>query len=144
MDFIRHALHFSASEFPQLARVSIVVERVDLAKRRWRGVAGDGREFGFDLDAPLWHGAVFYVTDSVYYCILQQPERVLEVGFTDPTAAARLGWTIGSLHFPMEVEHGTIRVADDIALRQLFEREQIHYREGRAVFQPMKAVSHAH
>lgn len=144
MDFIRRALPHTASEFPHLNRVSIVVERVDLAKRRWRGVAGNGREFGFDLEEPLYHGALFFVGDTEYYCILQQPERVLEVSFSDPTDAAQLGWTIGNLHFPMQVENGTIRVTDDPALRQLFQRIHVHYREGRAVFQPLKAIGHSH
>ena len=34
-------------------QVRIPVERLTLAKRRWRGVADDGEEFGFDLEAPL-------------------------------------------------------------------------------------------
>jgi urease accessory protein UreE len=29
------------------------VERLKLAKRRWRGAATDGEEFGFDLEKPL-------------------------------------------------------------------------------------------
>ena len=35
------------------AIVILTADRATLAKRRWRGVAQDGREFGFDLDHVL-------------------------------------------------------------------------------------------
>ncbi len=144
MELITRPLASSSSEFSHLSRVSIVVERQDLAKRRWRGVAGDGHEFGFDLEEPLHHGAVFFVSDASYYVVVQQLEPVLEVALSDPAHSARLGWMIGNLHFPIHVEHGFVRVADDAAIRQLFQREHVHFHEKKALFQPLKAVAHAH
>ena len=61
-----------------------------LAKRRWRGTAIDGAEFGFDLVHPLANGDVFAETETAVYRIAQQPEPVLEIPLeSDPAAAAR-------------------------------------------------------
>ncbi|RYD74293.1 MAG: urease accessory protein UreE [Verrucomicrobiaceae bacterium] len=130
---------------PTLPKVPVAVDRLTLAKRRWRGVAADGREFGFDLEYPLAHGDIVFA-DGSRYTIAQKPESVLEVALaTDPAAAARLGWLIGNLHFQLEVAHGVIRVADDPALRQLFEREHIAYTVETRVFQPLGGGhSHSH
>ncbi len=43
-----------------LPTVRISADRLTLAKRRWRGIADDGREFGFDLAAPLADGACVF------------------------------------------------------------------------------------
>jgi urease accessory protein len=120
-------------------------DRLTLAKRRWRGAASDGREFGFDLAAPLAHGASFVAADGRHYLIEQQAEPVLEVALI-PRAApvARLGWALGNLHFPIEVIDEVIRVPDDTALRQFFEREKIPFTAVERVFQPFaRAHSHA-
>jgi urease accessory protein len=71
---------------------------------------------------------------------------VLEVALgTDAPTAARLGWLIGNLHFPLEVAGTTVRVADDPALRQLFEREKIGYIACKRVFHPLGGGhSHGH
>src|SRR5688572_15164414 len=111
-----------------LAAVRIPVDRLTLAKRRWRGVAEDGKEFGFDLERPLNDGAQVFISDTSVYVIAQKYEPVLEVALgSDASAAARLGWIIGNLHFSLEVVGSLVRVADDPALRQLFERESISF-----------------
>ncbi len=129
---------------PSLPRVVLRAERLALAKRRWRGVAEDGAEFGFDLDAPLADGAAFFASESAVYCIAQKPEPVLEVALIPrPAPVARLGWTIGNLHFPIQVTDDAIRVPDDPALRQLFEREKIPFTASKRVFVSF-AKSHSH
>ena len=55
------------------------VERLQLAKRLWRGVAADGTEFGFELEAPLKHGDAFFQSATARYVIEQQPEPVVEI-----------------------------------------------------------------
>ncbi len=129
---------------PGLARVRLHVDRLSLAKRRWRGSAEDGAEFGFDLAAPLGHGAGFYENEQSVYTIEQRPEPVLEVEMI-PRAApvARLGWTIGNLHFPIQVTDEVIRVPDDVALRQLFDREKIPFTLCERIFEPF-ATTHGH
>jgi len=128
----------------KLVRRMLHADRLTLAKRRWRGVAEDGVEFGFDLAAPLVDGAAFHATNDAVYVIAQKPEACLEVALI-PRAApvARLGWAIGNLHFPIEVTEEVIRVPDDPALRQLFEREKIPFVPCERVFKPF-AKAHRH
>lgn len=117
------------------ANVKLPVDRLTLAKRRWRGVAEDGREFGFDLDAPLEDGESF----ASHYVIAQMPEAILELRADQP---ARLGWLLGNLHFPIEIDGGTIRVADDAAVRRMLERERVPFTATARVFRPLGGGHH--
>ncbi len=106
--------------------VFLLADRVTLAKRRWRGVAQDGREFGFDLDHRLSDGAVFHRESGKCYVISQTPESVLEIALgSDPSRAAVISWQIGNLHFPVEITDEVIRCADDPAIRLLLSRERV-------------------
>ncbi len=139
-----HLIHEALFDIPKLRVISLRVERLTLAKRRWRGIADDGADFGFDLAAPLVNGASFFASDTAVYCIEQKSEPVLEVALIPrPAPVARLGWTIGNLHFPIQVTDEVIRVPDDSALRQLFEREKIPFTAAESVFVPF-ANSHSH
>lgn len=126
--------------------VSLEADRRTLAKRRWRGMAGDGVEFGFDLQQGLEVGAVIHRSPGVCYVISQAPEEVLEiVPPSDAQQALALAWQIGNLHFPLQVEGNRIRTADDPALRQMFDRTGIRYECVQVVFQPLIAVAgHGH
>lgn len=126
--------------------VRLDVDRRTLAKRRWRGTAGDGMEFGFDLHHGLAVGSVVHRADGKCYVIAQAPEEVLEIEPpTDPQQAVALAWQIGNLHFPLQVDGGRIRTADDPALRQMFDRAGIVYESVHAVFEPLAAVTgHGH
>jgi urease accessory protein len=124
--------------------VVLKVDRLRLAKRRWRGFAEDGLEFGFDLEAPLRPGDPFFCSDSATYVIEQQPEVVVEMTQPDsPAIAARLGWLLGNLHFPLEIRGDVLRVCDDPAVRQMLAREGWPYRLVEAVFQPASG-GHSH
>lgn len=128
---------------PGLTPLRIPVERQTLAKRRWRGVAEDGAEFGFDLDAPLADGAPVFAKGESLYIVAQKYEPVLEVALgTDSPTAARLGWLIGNLHFQMEIIGEVVRVADDPALRQLFAREGLAFTGRKRVFHPLAGGHH--
>jgi len=106
-------------------------------------VAEDGREFGFDLEKPLTDGAAVFLAESLYV-IAQKYEPVLEVSLaSDAPGAAKMGWMIGNLHFPLEVDGSVVRVADDPALRQLFEREHIVFVACKRVFHPLSG-GHRH
>ena len=131
-----------------LPATRISVDRLTLAKRRWRGAAADGREFGFDLDAPLADGAHVFQSEDARYVIAQKYEPALEirnaeVGMRNGTEAARLGWVIGNLHFQIQITDEVVRVADDPALRQLFERERIAFVACKRVFHPLSG-GHRH
>jgi urease accessory protein len=129
-----------------LPKIPLYVDRLTMAKRRWRGVAADGFEFGFQLDHPLSDGDIVAVSPSAAYFISQNPESVLEVALgSDPASGARLGWIIGNLHFPLQITGDSIRLADDPALRQLFEREKIAFTPKHLVFIPLSGGhSHGH
>ena len=138
----------SADENPPAADEQIVmltVARATLGKRRWRGVARDGREFGFDLDHAMAHGTVFFRERGRCYVVEQAPEPVLEIELgRDPDRAAMIGWQIGNLHFPVEVAGEAMRCPDDPAIRQLLHREKIAWRTMVAVFRPVSFGGHAH
>ena len=137
-------IHAALETPPPLPIIALAADRLMLVKRRWRGTAADGTNFGFDLSAPLADGAAFFASENAVYCIAQEPEPVLEIALIPrPAPVARLGWTIGNLHFPIQVTDEVIRVPDDPALRQLFEREKIPFTEGVRVFAPF-AKSHKH
>ena len=118
-----------------LPEVVLRVERRTLAKRLWRGVAVDGVEFGFELETPLRHAAVFHQTPEVRYVIAQEAEPVLEIALDlPPSAAAGIGWAVGNLHLEFSSEPTRLLMPDEPAARQLLERIQISYKPTMAVF----------
>lgn len=131
------------SERPASEQVRLVVERRLFLKRRWRGVAEDGTEFGFDLASRLKSGGIIYQTETADYVVTQEPEAVYQIALQSPDQAALVGWKIGNLHFPVEITADSIRVTQDIAVRQLLERENWPYVEATVVFNPLRVMAHA-
>ena len=126
-------------------RVELRVDRLTLAKRRWRSSAADGREFGFDLEQPIGDGVLFFESDSAVYAIAQQAEDLYEIAPGDAAHAARIGWMIGNLHFPIAIEEGSLLAPADPAVLQLLEREHVRFTPMRKVFHPVKtAGGHRH
>ncbi len=138
-----HRYVLDASDRPAGEQVRLRVERRMFLKRRWRGVAEDGVEFGFDLAGRLHSGAVIHRTDAADYVILQEPEAVYEIRYASPAQAALIGWKIGNLHFPVEIGDGWLRVTCDLAVTQLCEREGWPLREAEVVFNPLRVTPHA-
>lgn len=134
--------HLSREE-TEKAIVSLKIDRRRLAKRRWRGVADDGEEFGFDLPHPLKNGTPFHETESTRYQIELTPENVLRISFADQKQAAYYGWMVGNLHFSADFEDNAVIAEDDPAVRQMLERNHIQYEETTGVFEPV-IVSHGH
>jgi urease accessory protein len=141
MRLIRHALEHSN---PKLPTVAVCVFRQTLAKRRWRARAEDGVDFGFELATPLKHGARIFQTDSTSYVIEQKPEPLLLIRFGACKESAAIAWQIGNLHFPIAVEEGGLLVEDDLAVRQMLERERISFTAVEGVFQPLCAAGAHH
>ena len=131
----------SVSERPEAQQIRLVAERRLFLKRRWRGVAEDGTEFGFDLESRLTNGCVFFQTDTHDYVIVQ--ELVYEVAVDSLAFAALVGWKVGNLHFPVEILADAVRITHDPAIAQLLEREGWAHREIAVVFNPLKAMPHA-
>jgi urease accessory protein len=125
--------------------ISLIVERRVLAKRRWRGQAQDGANFGFDLISPLRHGICFHAEEDKNYIIDQKPEVVFRIPFPDQKEAAHRAWQVGNLHFPAQFLESYLLVEGDLAVRLMLERNQIPFEEGMEVFQPvLAATSHHH
>ncbi|MEI6713291.1 MAG: urease accessory protein UreE [Verrucomicrobiota bacterium] len=143
MTLIHDHIH---SKNPSAKRVFLKIDRLHLEKRRWRGIAEDGSEFGFDLAHPLQDGDQFFENDNTLYVIEQLAEAVIEIPIpNEPAAAARVGWLLGNLHFKIELLDGFLRINDDLAIRQLLEREHIPHEFKEAAFHPISGGhSHAH
>lgn len=124
--------------------ISLTVERRVLAKRRWRGQAQDGADFGFDLISPLRHGICFHAEEDKNYVIDQKPEVVFRVPFPDQQEAAHRAWQVGNLHFPAQFLESYLLVEGDLAVRLMLERNQIPFEEGMEVFQPVLAAAGHH
>ena len=124
--------------------ISLTVERRVLAKRRWRGQAQDGVDFGFDLISPLRHGICFHAEEDKNYVIDQKPEVVFRVPFPDQKEAAHRAWQVGNLHFPAQFLESYLLVEGDLAVRLMLERNQIPFEEGMEVFQPVLAATGHH
>jgi urease accessory protein len=125
-------------------KIPLWVDRHTLAKRRWQGSADDGADFGFDLETPLHHGDIIFETDTAQYVLSQKPEPVLEVPLGEPVEAARTAWSLGNLHFPIEVRSQSIRVVDDPAARLCLERDHIPFKSVTDIFHPIKAIAQGH
>ena len=124
-----------------LRRVALRVARRQVAKRLWRGTAEDGVEFGFELEKPLQHGAVFFATPEVRYEIEQEPEAVLEISLAiTPTAAAGIGWAVGNLHLELAGEPTRLLTPDEPGARQLLQRLQVPFQPVSAIFRPGRFV----
>ncbi len=145
MQLIKQAIEPSATGLPE---AELVADRFKLQKRRWRGEASDGTDFGFELAEPLGHGAFFFESETHCYRIRQMPESVLAICLAgDATEAAETGWQIGNLHMPVQVVGGEIRISDDPAVRQLFTSMGIAFAIKDEIFQPMKGsngAGHSH
>jgi len=126
------------------SHIHLPADRATLAKRRWRGVAEDGREFGFDLHETLAHGNHFHHEGDKCYTIQQTPETVLEIPVTTLEQAARVAWSLGNLHFGVQVLTASVRVTEDPAVLQLLTREGIAFQRVTCVFQPLSAAAHHH
>ena len=142
MHLIQHALA-PASVLPAEKQITLAAERRQFLKRRWRGVAEDGTEFGFDLETRLTDSCVIFQQDSNDYVVRQLPESVYEVPLESPAQAALVAWKVGNLHLPAEILEDSIRVLHDEAMTQLLEREGWAYTEPEVIFTPMKAMAHA-
>lgn len=124
-------------------QITLAAERRQFLKRRWRGVAEDGTEFGFDLEARLVDGGVIHHQNGNDYIVRQLPEKVYEVSYTSPDHAAHVAWKVGNLHLPAQIFPDSIHVLHDEAMARLLEREGWTHSEPEVIFTPMKAMAHS-
>ncbi|HVU16728.1 MAG TPA: urease accessory protein UreE [Candidatus Didemnitutus sp.] len=140
MQIVNHSV---LSPNASLCEIPLVAARQEVVKRRWRGVADDGMEFGFDLKKPLRHGMTFWQSATARYVLHQQPEAVVEIALDlPPSAVAGLGWAIGNLHLELASESTRLLAPDETAVRALLDRLDVPYRTTSAVFQPGRFARH--
>ena len=133
------------TELPEgLETVPVPVDRHKLARRRWRGAATDGTDFGFDVAEALSNGDCIHVTDTKAYVIEQESEDCFLIALGEPKEAAWVGWMVGNLHFKASFSNEGVLVQDDLAVEQMLEREHIHYHRVQRIFQPAKQGGHSH
>lgn len=120
----------------------LCAERRQFLKRRWRGIAEDGMEFGFDLEDRLADGGVIFQQEGKDYIVRQLAEVVYQIPFTSPAQAALVAWKTGNLHLPAQILEDAILVLHDEAMTQLLEREGWDFSEPEVIFTPMKAMAH--
>ncbi len=133
---------FSASEQSPDHQVVLHAERRQFLKRRWRGVAEDGTEFGFDLEERLLDGSVIFQSEGRDYIVRQIPEVVYRIPYESPAQAALIAWKTGNLHMPAQITDDAILVLHDEAMENLLRREAWPFTEPTVLFTPMKAVPH--
>lgn len=133
---------FRQSDLPAGRQVTLHAERRQFLKRRWRGTAEDGTEFGFDLEERLVDGCVIFRSGGKDYIVRQTPEVVYRIPFETPAQAALVAWKTGNLHMPAQITDDAILVLHDEAMAQLIQREGWSYSEPEVLFTPMKAVQH--
>ena len=79
-----------AASSQRAEQVPLMAGRDMFLKRRWRGLAADGVEFGFDLESRLPSGALIHQTDAADYIILQEREHIYEIPFQSAEQAGEL------------------------------------------------------
>lgn len=131
------------SDLPEHRQVVVQAERRQFLKRRWRGVAQDGTEFGFDLEERLVDGGVIHRDGDRDYIVRQLPEVVYRIPLLGIGQAAMVAWMTGNLHMPAQIVEGALLVLHDEAMAKLIEREGWEYSETEVLFNPMKAMAHA-
>ena len=120
-----------------LPEIALRADRITLARRRWRGSAEDGSEFGFELNDPLKHGDTVFQSPTARYVVKQGEEPIVEIALdVTPAAAAGIGWAIGNLHLELSAEPTRLIAADEPAVRQLLDRLKVPYRLTTAIFRP--------
>lgn len=131
-----------SSTLPKERQVVLATERRQFLKRRWRGIADDGTEFGFDLEDRLTNGCVIFQNDGIDYIVRQLPEIVYQIPFDSPAHGALVAWKTGNLHLPAQILDDSILVLHDEAMTNLLKREGWTFSEPEVVFTPMKAMAH--
>ena len=124
--------------------ISIPVDRHKLARKRWRGTAADGTDFGFDVVEALSHGDCVLVEANTAYLIKQSSESCFLIPLGEEKQAAWIGWMVGNLHFKAAFSDEGILVQDDLAVEQMLERESIPFQRVTRIFQPSKSGGHSH
>ncbi|MDB4687453.1 hypothetical protein OAE92_01560 [Akkermansiaceae bacterium] len=102
--------------------IAVRIARIDLWKRRWRGVAVNGEEVAVMLEAPAKNGDTLH-GDRGSIRIEQIEEEVVAITMPlDTEMAAKIGWYLGNRHIPVEVRASEMLVENFPTLTDSLER----------------------
>lgn len=107
--------------------VALPVARVDLWKRRWRGVAADGTEVAVALAEAARDGQCLAGGGRCF--LIKQREEELVVIPLPPEVdmAAKIGWYLGNRHIPIEVRGSMMLMENFPTLTDSLTRIGIRY-----------------
>ncbi|MBR9760009.1 hypothetical protein GYB43_06810 [bacterium] len=102
--------------------IAVQIARIDLWKRRWRGVAANGEEVAVMLEDPAKNGDTLH-GDERSIRIEQLEEEVVAITLPqDPEMAAKIAWYLGNRHIPVEVRTTELLVENFPTLTDSLER----------------------
>jgi urease accessory protein len=92
-------------------------------KCRLRTQSTTGEEVGLFLPRgeTLRNGDFLQAEDGRCVKVTAKPERVLQIGCSDPLQLTRIAYHLGNRHVPLQVGQGWLRIANDYVLRQMVE-----------------------
>ena len=92
-------------------------------KCRLRTQSTTGEEVGLFLPRgeTLRNGDFLQAGDGRCVKVTAKPERVLQIGCSDPLQLTRIAYHLGNRHVPLQVGQGWLRIANDDVLRQMVE-----------------------
>ena len=103
------------------------VARVDLWKRRWRGVAEDGTHVAVALSDPSKDGDLLGGGGRKFR-VRQLSEDVVAIAMpAEAEMAAKIGWYLGNRHIPIEVRDTELVMENFPTLTDSLERIGIPY-----------------
>ena len=91
-----------------------------------------------DLEAPVWLRTddALVLADGGLIDIVAEAEPLLEVRATDVDALARIAWTLGDRHVPIQILRTSLRLRRDPVMRALLSKFAVKVTEIEAPFDP--------
>lgn len=116
-------------------------------KRRCLMTTDTGQEFLLNLSQPvvLKKDDILKLTDGRLIAIKIAEEDVLDLQSNNPDILTQLAWTLGNMHFPMEIRPSCLRVKYDHVLENDLKSFDVVLERRQAPFVPLISIQrHAH
>ncbi len=116
--------------------------RLGWEERRWtrkRVVSTSGRTVALALPtgSVLRIGDVIAVGDDWYLAVEARPEPVLAIQPRDRAEAIRVAFEVGNRHFSLAIDGESLLVPDDVAMKILLTRLDVHWEPREAIYDPI-------
>ena len=113
----------------------LVLPRKDLARRRFRASTENGREVAVSLprDETLFDGALLQLDQHEALIVKVEAESWLRLKVPDKSAALRVGFHAGNLHWRVKFDGNDLLVAIENELKTYMDRLDLLMKEGIVV-----------